>query len=186
MEITLTRTLRRRMTVLVALLALTLVTQPSSAGDNADPDTPPAGLTADAWQAIRAAVERDRYAARTNPEGKLEAINPAQNYRTRFSPEGITVQPRGSGFELGLRLERWGYGEALATVSVADPTADGQRVTYVRGSLEEWYVNRPAGLEQGFTVTTAPQRRDGPGGISETRDIGLRGNQRSRRRHTPL
>ena len=156
-----TRTLWRRMPVLLILLILTLVAEPAGVHGNADPNAPPAGLTADAWQAIRAAVERDRYAAQTNPDGALEAVNPAQAYRTRFTADGITVQPRGAGFELGLRLERWGYGESLEAVPTAEPVAVGQRVTYVRGGLEEWYVNRPTGLEQGFTVAAAPRRTAG-------------------------
>ena len=156
-----TRTVWRRMPVLLMVLILTLVAEPAGGPGTADPDAPPAGLTADAWQAIRAAVERDRYAVQANPDGALEAVNPAQAYRTRFTAEGITVQPRGAGFELGLRLERWGYGEALEAVPTAEPVAAGERVTYVRGGLEESYVNRPTGLELGFTVAAAPRRTDG-------------------------
>ena len=149
---------------LVALcLGATVFAQSSQTSPTAD--TPPAGLTADAWQAIRAAVERDRYAAQTNPEGAFAAVNPAQEYRTRFTAEGITVQPRGTDFALGLRLERWGYGEALEAVSPAEPAADGQRVIYVRGGLEEWYVNRPTGLEQGFTLAAAPRRAADAAGL---------------------
>ena len=156
-----TRTLWRRIPALLVLLILTLVAKPAGVHGNAHPEAPPAGLTPDAWQAIRAAVERDRYAAQTNPDGELEAVNPAQEYRTRFTAEGITVQPRGAGFKLGLRLERWGYGESLEAVPTAEPGVVGQRVTYVRGGLEEWYVNRPTGLEQGFTVAAAPRRTAG-------------------------
>ena len=155
-----TRTLWRRMPVLLILLILTLVAEPAGVHGNAAANAPPAGLTADAWEAIRAAVERDRYAAQTKPDGALEAVNPAQAYRTRFTAEGITVHPRGAGFALGLRLERWGYGEAVEVLP-AEPVADGQRVTYMRGDLQEWYVNRPTGLEQGFTVIAAPRRTAG-------------------------
>ena len=55
-------------------------------------------------EAIRAAVERDRYAARTSPEGELEAANPAQAYRIRFTSEGLTIRPRGDGFEQAVKL----------------------------------------------------------------------------------
>ena len=95
---------------------------------------------------------------------KRESVLAAQKYRTRFTADGITVQPRGADFEVGLRLERWGYGEALETVPAAEPTSDGQRVTYVRGGLTEWYINRPKGFEQGFTVATRPRRTDDKAG----------------------
>ena len=119
---------------------------------------PPEGLSAEAWQAIQAAIERDQYGAQTASDGALEAPNPAQDYRTRFMPDGIVVRPGGADFEVGLRLERWGYGEALEAVPAAELSSDGQRVTYVRGDLEEWYINRPGGIEQGFTVAAAPPR----------------------------
>ena len=168
-ETSVTRTLWRRMPVLLVLLAFTLVAEPAGVHGNAHPDARPADLTADAWQAIRAAVERDRYAAQTNPDGALEAVNPAQAYRTRFTSDGLTVQPVGTGFALGLRLEGWGYGEGLDVLPAAKPVADGQRVTYVRGGLQEWYVNRPTGLEQGFTVAAAPRRTAGKGAAGPLR-----------------
>ena len=115
---------------LVALVVLCLSATVFAQSGPTSPtaDTPPAGLSADAWQVIRAAVERDRYAAQTNAEGEIEAVNPTQEYRTRFTSEGITIQPRGARFEFGLRLERWGYGESLEAVSTARadlPTASG-------------------------------------------------------------
>src|SRR5207245_45285 len=41
------------------------------------------------------------------------------------------------------------------------PRADSNRVEYRRGSLTEWYVNGPAGLEQGFTINEPPGRSHG-------------------------
>ena len=36
------------------------------------------------------------------------------------------------------------------------PSVSANRATYRRGTLSEWYLNGPLGLEQGFTVAHAP------------------------------
>src|SRR5262249_4091977 len=49
-----------------------------------------------------------------------------------------------------------GYGSRLATLGGVQPTAAANRVTYSRAGLDEWYVNGPFGVEQGFTISRAP------------------------------
>ena len=34
--------------------------------------------------------------------------------------------------------------------------ADGHRVSFQRGEVTEWYLNKPTGVEQGFTIARAP------------------------------
>ena len=67
---------------LVGLVALclspTVFAQSGAASVTAD--TPPKGLTPDAWLAIQEAVKHAQYAADTNADGKLVAANPAQKY----------------------------------------------------------------------------------------------------------
>jgi len=41
-------------------------------------------------------------------------------------------------------------------VARVEPTAAANRIVYRRGAFEEWYVNGPLGLEQGFTVADPP------------------------------
>jgi CSLREA domain-containing protein len=60
---------------------------------------------------------------------------------TRFGRSGISVTAGGA--RLGLRVVGLGDG----TSSTA-----GNRVTYHRGDVTEWYANEPLGLEQGFTL----------------------------------
>ena len=124
----------------------------------ASPGEPPEGLSAEAWGAITGAIERDRYGAHPASEpGELEAANPAQGYAARFGPGGVTVSPGGEEeIELALSLTEVGFGEALSPVPPARPRAEGQRVEYVRGEITEWYVNRPSGLEQGWTLASPP------------------------------
>jgi hypothetical protein len=71
---------------------------------------------------------------------------------------------------IGMRLRSVGYGERMIGVSAARLTTSGSRIEYRRslvgkdsaaGAITEWYVNT-AGLEQGFTLESAPgERRDG-------------------------
>jgi len=53
-------------------------------------------------------------------------------------------------------LRAIGYGDALAPVPAAQLHASANRVEYARGTLTEWYVNSPFGVQQGFTVERAP------------------------------
>lgn len=74
-------------------------------------------------------------------------------------PQQIPVAAREAEWEFVLQLEQLGYEGSLEPVETAAPIAEGNRVEYRRGALTEWYVNRPDGLEQGFTLVEAP-----PGG----------------------
>jgi len=52
--------------------------------------------------------------------------------------------------------------------------ADGQRLTYQRGPvLQEWFLNDPRGLEQGWTIS---QRPEGAGSGPIRLDLAVRGN----------
>jgi hypothetical protein len=126
----------------------------------------PEGLSAKAWEAMRQAIERDRYQAEALSDGAVRAANDAQGYTTR----GIHLRPRGTEIEVGLALSGYGYSR-IEAVEPAQPHARGNRVEFDRGALTEWYVNRPAGMEQGFTLSRAPaegrgakplSRNDGP------------------------
>lgn len=85
------------------------------------------------------------YAVAQNPRQKLEA---------RFSPVGVEVH-RGDA-RLGMALQAYGYGYDLMPLPAIAPRVTRNRVEYRRGSLAEWYVNGPVGLEQGFTIDRAP------------------------------
>ncbi len=83
--------------------------------------------------------------------------NLQQHLSVQFGAEGVTVRQGGASWAISLRA--YGYGDALPTVPSTVPIAQQNRVEYRRGSLTEWYVNGPAGLEQGFTLRSRP---DGP------------------------
>ena len=107
------------------------------------------------------------------------AANPAQGLNAYFSRGGVKITERGAektGRELGLRVTGYGYGEQMMAVGAGEMRADGNRIEYTHpaisgtdsslilhpSSLKEWYVNRQAGVEQGFTLDTAPgTKREG-------------------------
>jgi RHS repeat-associated protein len=106
--------------------------------------------------ALSAAVGADMGAYRVKSYG--EAFNPAQGLDLRFR-ESSGVLVASGAVHVGLRLERAGYGNALAEVGPARRRLQANRVSYSRHGLVEWYANGPSGLEQGFTIPSAPRRR---------------------------
>ena len=72
---------------------------------------------------------------------------------TRITDTGLA----GHG-ALGPFSAHYGYGENRLTVGPAQLAADGNRVEYRRTwpPITEWYVNKAAGLEQGFTIASPP------------------------------
>ena len=54
-----------------------------------------------------------------------------------------------------MSLAGLGYGGAVQPVGTAETSANGNRVDCNYGTIDEWYVNGPGGLEQGFNVAAA-------------------------------
>ncbi|MFC1706026.1 hypothetical protein ACFL59_04280 [Planctomycetota bacterium] len=164
--------------VAVVCLAMSLWTSSASAMDvvNGPEDrlsdqSLPAGVDGDWWQRIRKDLAGREYHVtwqeETIPAGLgpcWHAPNRAQDLRTYFSERGPRVVRHTSGtpeWLWGLELTGCGTERALtAPQAVANTTVLGNRVELDRGWLTEWYVNLSAGLEQGFTVTTAPEDGD--------------------------
>ena len=119
-----------------------------------------------AVQAARYSVETVPDGAATGPDAGCYAGNPAQSLRCWFRPDGLELQSAGtmtSAWKLNLRLR--GYGrETLQAANVDGVSARQNRVELSRasGAVVEWYENKAAGLEQGFTVRSAPAGGAGP------------------------
>ena len=83
-------------------------------------------------------------------------------YRIAFRDGGIAVSPlaadtdQSSGWTWGLRLTGYGTPDHIQAVADAQIEVSGTRLEYRRGVITEWYENKPAGLEQGFTLHEAP------------------------------
>jgi hypothetical protein len=88
-------------------------------------------------------------------ESAWHAPNRAQGLRSYFTKAGISVVPRTEeqpSWQWGLELVGYGWHGAAHPVAPAEPRANENRVEYARDGLVEWYVNKPRGLEQGFTL----------------------------------
>jgi len=108
-------------------------------------------------RAQRGLAERE-YEASHNGTG-LQAPNRAHGLRIYFGPGGIRVHDRtepGSPELLALQLTGVGRGAALAPLADGEVASEGPRVEIRRAGLVEWYLNSPAGLEQGFTLAERP------------------------------
>ncbi len=85
----------------------------------------------------------------------VAAANPSQHLGLRFSNDGVVIASARSSLQLGLgSLGRTG-GPAVP-LAAARPRTARNRVTYDRGTVDEWYANGPIGLEQGFDIRSRP------------------------------
>jgi hypothetical protein len=113
-----------------------------------------AALPVGAWGSVSRALGRDDPAYRVRG---LSARNPAQRLSLRFTPAGVVIGSGGVTARLG--LSGVGRTGALVRVRPVGPRAQGDRVTYARTSVREWYANGPPGVEQGFDVVSRPAGR---------------------------
>ncbi len=111
------------------------------------------------------------------PGAPFYADNPGQQLRATFASDEVRVSatsknPDGKesndmgGAELRLQLAGYGYGEPLIAVTAGKITANGDRIAIRKSAIgnqpgpqsaiTEWYVNKPEGLEQGFTIAEPP------------------------------
>ena len=146
----------------LALAALALAALGAS-GDRAAPaagaahPTPAVdGATQAAVSALVGKVDR-AYWARDSGTG-LRVVNREQRLKATFGANGPRL--RTGGTSVGLELRALGRGDALRGVAGATPRARASRIEYRRGPVTEWYLNGPAGLEQGFTSARPPRARD--------------------------
>lgn len=115
-------------------------------------------------QGLRAALTQARYGvtrAADTPLGRWAwyAPNPAAGYDAYITEEGVTIVVGGEPY-VSLGLRGIGYGTGLRAVAPGQVSGDKQTVNLTRdGSVQEWYVNSPDGLEQGFTLAKPPASR---------------------------
>jgi hypothetical protein len=137
-------------------------------------------------QSLMQALTAARFAFRSQ-EGALPgeerggyvAMNDAQHFSASFDPDG-GASVRSSGehkWHLSLKLKSYGYGETLTAVSSGEFKVQANRIEIRQhligrpepSALLEWYVNKPEGLEQGFTLSAAPVNNGAPGARRDDR-----------------
>ena len=104
--------------------------------------------------------------------GDVQLDNPVHRFKALINQEGIEIRSE-NGFTFGLELVRFGFGRALNMPRSGAARINGVRVELSHDpDLVEWFINTPAGVEQGFRLTQAPQEQKGdsisqPGGDFE-------------------
>ncbi len=164
-----------------AIRILTLITALFSVGTALAADsaqaTPPVSLTGEKavaqlkesgqYDSLAAAYEAARHAVRADeaePDGVLHAQNPGHGLSASFDRHGLQLSVQRHGSDGGRLTTRWrldsvGRDGAVEKVPAGDALRrDGQRAEIVRAGLglTEWFVNRPSGLEHGFTLDRRP------------------------------
>lgn len=133
------------------------------AAEVTNPSASPVGLSSlpsTAQGPVSTALGKDdsRYWIHASANG-FRAENPHNALLADFTTHGAEVRSRNMTW--GLETSGYGYGDTLLAVSASAPQANANRVEYRRGSVTEWYVNGPFGLEQGFTLAEPPSKANG-------------------------
>lgn len=84
--------------------------------------------------------------------------NPAQELSARFTNQGAVLgSGRTGAWKAQVSVSAMGSEKVVSAVpDQVEPGVDGGKVSYERGSLVEWYENKPAGIEHGVTVRRRP------------------------------
>ncbi|HQR36700.1 MAG TPA: putative Ig domain-containing protein, partial [Blastocatellia bacterium] len=133
------------------------------------------------YDSLAAGIAAARYQInhQVNQEGsKWLADNPAQKFNASFTGEELRItdfglqndrkQAANPQWEFGLKLKGFGYGDDLSELGQGELTFNGNRIEIRKSAITEWYVNKPEGLEQGFTLNAPPIRhgtRSGSDGL---------------------
>lgn len=135
--------------------------------DSTDPQAPDASL------------------AKAFQEARLFARPDGQGTKARlFFNEGHGLRARvdGGGFSITLgdsdqsSFSQWrtvalGYGQQPAAIGAGEIAGEGSRLEIRRPVVTEWLVNRPEGLEHGYTITTRPGGHEAGGPLRVWVDV---------------
>jgi hypothetical protein len=106
--------------------------------------------------------------------GVVRAAVPEQRLAFALGSGGLTVTPTEPGdWQASLRLAAVGRPGQIRQLPEARPVALGNRVSFERGGVTEWYLSGPPGLEQGFDLAERPAG-EGPLALEVAVGEGLR------------
>jgi autotransporter-associated beta strand protein len=134
-----------------------------------------ADLPAAAEQAISRAIGQDQsaYHVASAPAGATLA-NPANGFTAQVQSGVLNVSAGSDTWDMS--LVGLGYGGGVRPVGTAETSASGNRVDCNYGAVDEWYLNGPGGLEQGFTIDVAPGAATGSASALLTVELALGGD----------
>src|SRR5262249_3320313 len=129
-----------------------------------------AAMAAAPYQIYAAPAQSGQASQSAQPGAPYYANNPGQRLRATFASDEARVSAASNktdgktgDAELRLRLTGYGYGNQLTVVTAGELTTQGNRIEIQKSAIrnpqsaiEEWYVNKPEGLEQGFTISARP------------------------------
>ena len=145
------------------------------------PSGAPHAVTGDWWGQVQERIAEGEYQLVEDAEGGLSFGNREQNLRARFGADGsVALSPRAVDEAVlgpanrqwsgSMRTRAFGRDQATSPVGTGDARSGDcdqtkrrdakgaclRRAARDLGGLTEWWENRPEGLEQGWTVATAP------------------------------
>lgn len=97
----------------------------------------------------------EAYSARI-VDGITRLENPAQRFVTTVDSQGLVVIPHGEAWRLSMRTTAVGCADAMVPMTQTESQVAANRAKFSRVGLEEWYLNGPLGVEQGFVLPKAP------------------------------
>ncbi|WP_415407100.1 FG-GAP repeat protein [Sulfurovum sp. CS9] len=131
---------------LLGVLALSAMAAAQTPQVTSSGEPMPKGL----WQAFSEA----RHAVEVNKDEKggyaYKAYNPKSRYGIRYGEKGLKLKT--GSWEFAMQLQAYGQEKNLQPVQKAKLSTKGNKATFDRGTLSEWYINDAKGLEQGFTL----------------------------------
>ena len=109
------------------------------------------------YQSLSEAIQTARYSAQevANEPQKIWVQNQRHALKATFDSEGLHLDVSDANqkhYQSNWRLASVGGGQ----VSTGELRHDGQNVEIVRPGITEWFINRPTGLEHGFTLAHRP------------------------------
>ena len=127
-------------------VAVTTATQPQTLAD----------LPVAAQHAISSAIGQDQsvYYAASGAAG-VTLANPANGFTAQVQAGALHIAAGSDTWDMS--LAGLGYGGAVQPVGTAQTSVHGNRVDSNYTTIDEWCINGPGGLEQGFTVAPLPQ-----------------------------
>ena len=118
-------------------------------------------VPSDAWlETETTQLALDEYGFQST-QGAFSAPNRSQALRSRVASSGLEVVPRKArvdtaDWRLVARTAAFGRSSSPSRTEAGTPVERNGRIELDHGVLVEWFENRPSGLEQGWTVGTAP------------------------------